>query len=105
MPKNPKRKRNSAITVKDSVTVVFAEDIDQAREYKAILQNSDIPAVIRKADTDPVAGIAVMVPEEYLDEAHVLIESQHAYDDFYELAFEQDEADELLDGELTDDAY
>ena len=35
-----------------------------------------------------------MVPEDYLDEAHVIIESQGAYDDFYDFALEDDEDDQ-----------
>ena len=41
-----------------------------------------------------------MVPEECLDEAHVVIESQDAYDDFYDFALE-DESD--IDTELDND--
>ena len=47
-------------------------------------------------------GIAVMVPEDSLDEAHVVIESQDAYDDFYDLALE-DEEDNDFDSGLFED--
>jgi hypothetical protein len=40
-----------------------------------------------------------MVPEDFLDEAHVIIESQHAYDDFYDYALEED------DGDFDDDFF
>jgi hypothetical protein len=32
-----------------------------------------------------------MVPEEFLDEAHVVIESQDAYDDFYDFSLDDEE--------------
>ena len=43
-----------------------------------------------------------MVPEDFLDEAHVVIESQDAYDDFYDFAME-DEDDLDFDADLLDD--
>jgi len=45
-----------------------------------------------------------MVPEEYLDEAHVVIESQQAYDDFYDFALD-DETDGEFDSELFEDDF
>ena len=36
-----------------------------------------------------------MVPEDHLDEAHVVIESQDAYEDFYDLALEDEYAGEF----------
>jgi hypothetical protein len=43
-----------------------------------------------------------MVPEDFLDEAHVVIESQDAYDDFCD--FTMDEDDDLdFDSDLLDD--
>ena len=31
-----------------------------------------------------------MVSEEFIDEAHVIIESQHTYDDFYDFSMEDE---------------
>jgi len=107
MAKHSKKKNSSVSNVRDFVTVIFARDIEQARQCRKLLQDNEIPAVIKK---DPTAGqvgqgIAVMVPEDFLDEAHVLIESQSAYDDFYDLAFEDDESPEPFDTDLTDDDF
>jgi len=44
-----------------------------------------------------------MVAEEFLDEAHVIIESQQAYDDFYDFAIEEDEGD--FDDDFFEDEY
>jgi len=46
----------------------------------------------------------VMVPEDYLDEAHVIIESQNAYDDFYDFALE-DQEEEDFDSQLFEDEF
>jgi len=45
-----------------------------------------------------------MVPEEFLDEAHVVIESQDAYDDFYDLALE-DEEETDFDSDLFEEDF
>jgi hypothetical protein len=46
---------------------------------------------------------AIMVPEECADEATVIIESQDAYDDFYDFALEDDKDD--FDVDFFDDEY
>jgi len=43
-----------------------------------------------------------MVPEDHLDEAHIRIESQGTYNDFYEMAF-QDEDEEDVHDDFDDD--
>jgi hypothetical protein len=108
MAKQQKEKQSSVSNIQDFVTVVFAEDIEQARQSRELLRSNDIPAVIKKSIKSEVGGqsIAVMVPEDFLDEAHVLIESQNVYNDFYDLAFEDNEEDiEPLDSNLTDDDF
>lgn len=113
MAKHPKKKHSSApprragIDVRDFVTVVFVEDIEQARQCREVLRSNEVPAIIKKDATGNLGGhgIAVMVPEDSLDEAHVLIESKDAYDDFYDLAFEDDEDVEPFDSNLTDDGF
>ena len=103
-----KRMNNSSgqTDLKDLVVVTLLSDADQAREYETLLQLNDIPAVA-KDQYDPRGehkGIAIMVPEDYLDEAHVVIESQDAYDDFYDFALEdEDEMD--FDADVFDDEF
>ena len=46
-----------------------------------------------------------MVPEEYLDEAHVIIESQDAYDDYYDFASEETEDVSDPDGPFFEDEF
>jgi len=104
MRKRPRKTKNSQAELKDFVTVAFAEDWEQAKDYESLLRNNDIPATITEQHDRSVAGksIAVMVPEDFLDEAHVVIESQGAYDDFYDFALEDDDEDDF-NGDLFED--
>ena len=104
MAKRPKKTEKSPAKLQDFVVVAFAEDWEQARDRQALLRSNDIPAVVRQQDEEATntKGIAIMVPEEFLDEAHVVIESQDAYDDFYDIALEdEDETD--FDSDLFED--
>ena len=104
MTKRPKKTQKSQSELQDFVVVTFAMDIEQAKDYETLLKNDDIPAVIKEQNEEPMStkGIAVMVPEDFLDEAHVVVESQNAYDDFYDLALE-DEEDNDFDSDLFED--
>jgi hypothetical protein len=103
MDNHMNRNDRSQAKVKDMVVVTYVDDMDQAREYETLLRLNDIPAAIKEPlGTDDTGGIALMVPEDFLDEAHVVIESQDAYDDFYDLAIdEEDDAD--FDADVFDD--
>ena len=104
MSKRSKKGHKSKAKLEGYVVVAFSEDMDQAREYKTLLEANDIPATITEQDEHAVGSkeVAVMVSEEFLDEAHVIIESQHAYDDFYDLSLE-DESEMDFDGDFYDD--
>lgn len=89
--------RNS---VKDFVTVAFAEDLELARQHKQILEENGIHAVVRQADanTGQNPGIPVMVREEDLDQAHDLIASNASFEEFFDLFFQNaDWEDEDMD--------
>lgn len=92
----PSLKKDGA-QLQELVVVTLAENIEQARDYETLLKANDIPVVIKEQTEEPVktGGIAVMVPEDHLDEAHVVIESQDAYEDFYDLALEDEDTGEL----------
>jgi hypothetical protein len=105
MAKRPKKEQKSQAKLKDFVVVTFVEDIGQAREYETLLKVNDIPAII-KEQFDPTMSsrdIAIMVPEDFLDEAHVVIESQDAYDDFYDFALEDQEDTDFENAPFEDD--
>jgi hypothetical protein len=107
MHKHPNKNNKGQGKVKEYVVVAFVDDMEQAREYETLLRLNDIPAVI-KEQLDPGAdgkAVAIMVPEDFLDEAHVVIESQDAYDDFCDYTLDEDDAvnfdsDTLDDEEL-----
>ena len=105
MAKSYKRSPRSRQGVQDLVTVAFAEDLEQANDYKALLKENDIPVVVKESTRTPeVRSFAVMVPEDFLDEAHVIIESQDSYWDFYQYPSE-DEDEAFSDDGLEDEAF
>jgi len=90
MAKRSKKTQKSQTKLRELVIVAFAEDLDQAKDYETLLKNNYIPAIINEQNDESTNTkcFAVMVPEDFLDEAHVVIESQDAYDDFYDTALE-----------------
>jgi len=105
MTKHFRKNEKSQSKLKDFVVVTFVDDLEQAREYETLLRVNDIPAVIKEQvdPSDSGKGIALMVPEDFLDEAHVVIESQDAYDDFYDFALEDEEESDFDSGLFEDD--
>jgi hypothetical protein len=103
-----KKHRNSdesgQTNLQDLAIVTYVSDMDQAREYETLLRVNDIPAVIKeKLDPSGDNNVAILVPEDYLDEAHVVIESQDAYDDFYDFADDEPESEDEMDMEEDSD--
>ena len=98
---NRRKKQKKQSSLQEFVTVAFAEDIELAKQYKKMLNDSEISAAIKTQPnfSSGAPGIAVMVPEDDLDEAHVLIESQGANDSFYDLAFRD------IDNEGTGESF
>jgi hypothetical protein len=106
MVRRSKKTQKSQARMDGYVVIAFAEDIDQAMEFKTLLDSNDVPAMIKEQEeqSETSEEIAVMVPEEYIDEAHVIIESQQAYDDFCDFALGDDsEAD--FEEDLYEDEY
>jgi hypothetical protein len=91
---------NSKSALHDYITVAVAEDIDLANEYRDILAKNDIPAVTaaQRSYSSMTSAIAVMVPENFLEQAQDIIESRQEFDHFIDDAFNdpdswQDEPD------------
>ncbi len=106
MAKRSKKGHRSQAKMQGYVVVTFAEDLEQAREYKTLLEVNDVSAIINKQEEQSLGSkeIAVMVPEDFLDEAHVIIESQNAYDDFYDYSLENEENGDF-DDELFEEDF
>ena len=105
MAKRSDKKQKSQIQTGEMVVVTFVEELENARDYQAILISNDIPSTVKNCDEEAQESrtYAVMVPEEFLDEAHVIIESQDSYDDFYDFAI--DDEDDDFDSDLLDDEF
>ena len=101
-----RRSKKTQGKLQEFVVVTFADDLEQARDYETLLKTNDIPAVLKEQDEQSMSTkcVAIMVPEDFLDEAHVVIESQDAYDDFYDFAIE-DEDDSDFDSDLFEDEF
>jgi hypothetical protein len=99
-----RKSQKTQIDPKELVVVSFAEDVEQAKEYEALLKSNDIPAMVKERYDKATDSneIAVLVPDEFIDEAHVVIESQDAYDDFYDINMAEDE-DSAFDDDFSDD--
>jgi len=96
MTKRSTKSQKAQTESHEFVVVTFAKDWEQAKDYETLLKNNDIPTIIREQHEDAESsGIAVLVAEDFIDEAHVIIESQDAYDDFYDLALEQEDDGEF----------
>ena len=106
MAKRSRKTRKTATKLKELVAVVLAEDAEQAKEYQTLLESNDMPVSINEQhdQTTGEVSFAVMVPEDFIDEAYVVVESQGAYDDFYDLALDEDD-DLNFDDSLYDDEY
>lgn len=102
MARRARKKPKVGQNVQDYVAVAFARDEIEAKDYEALLRSDDIPVTVKpQIDADTGSeGYSVMVPEEFVDEAYVIIESQDAYDDFYDDATD-DETD--FDATFFDD--
>ena len=94
MAKNPDKKTQKTQTkTQEFVVVTITNDYEQAGNYQTLLKANDIPAEINQSN-DPAtesANFVLTVPEDCIDEAHVIIESQDAYDDFYDLTLEEND--------------
>jgi hypothetical protein len=102
MKTKKEKKQGQVNSSMELVTVAFAEDMDLAKEYRDMLKENEIPCAI-KAKSNPASdfdGVAILVPEDFLDEAHELIESKSSVADFYDLAFGDDSIE--LDDEADD---
>lgn len=107
-----RKSKTNGKTVIDFVTVAFAEDMELARQYKELLEDNEIVARIKRQPNMAESGfsdIAILVPEESLDEAHALISEQASHSDFFDMVFEGPESDHIeyshFESEEDEDLY
>ena len=92
MTRRHKKGQKSQANLQELMVVTFADDMDQAKDYETLLKNNDIPVLVKEhyEQSASLKGIAILVPEDFIDEAHVVIESQDTYDDLCEFTLEDD---------------
>ena len=97
--------KETKVGLQELVVATITEDIEEAKNYEILLKSSDIPTMIREQheQENDSQMFAVMVPEDFLDEALVVIESQDAYDDFYD--FSSEDNDDDFGSESLDDCF
>lgn len=84
-------KEEKKLTVEQEMSVVaHADDYALAEEYSLLLEDNGIPNIVKNRDEDEDGnfGISILVPEQYYDEAHMIIESQQTHNDFYDFFFD-----------------
>jgi len=96
--------RNHSRGTQELVVVATSSTLDEAKEYETLLKNNDIPAMTKERPNEFGEGThyAVYVPDDMADEAHVVIESQDAYDDFYDFGLNEENEDDL-EGDIFED--
>ncbi len=100
MAKCSKKTKKQQPSTPGLAIVIVEKELRKAKDYETLLKASDIPAMVREQNDEITGdGFALLVPEDHLDEAHVIIESQNAYDDFYDIILD----DEDFDDDFPDD--
>jgi hypothetical protein len=96
--------RNHSRGTQELVVVATSTTMLEAKEYETLLKNNDIPAMVKERENEFGEGFhyAVYVPDDMADEAHVVIESQDAYDDFYDFGLDEENEDDL-EGDIFED--
>jgi len=91
-------------SAQELAVVATASTLEDARDYETLLKNNDIPAIVKERPNEFGDGThsAVYVTDDMVDEAHVIIESQDAYDDFYDFGLDEENEDDL-EGDIFED--
>ena len=68
----------------DCIAVKVTDNQEEAELFLALLNINHVPATLKREAAN-INQIAVMVPRDFLDEAHVVIEGQYDDEDFFSL--------------------
>jgi len=91
MTRRSEKKQTSQVKLQDYVVVTVVQDYDLARDLETLLRTNEIDAMVKEDSSESSDKYSILVPEEHIDEAHVVVESQDAYDDFYDCAMEDED--------------
>jgi len=96
MGKRTRKSQKTQSRLQELVIIATADTMEEAKEYEKLLKNNDIPAMVKQHQDEFTESkrFVVMAPEEMADEAHVIIESQDAYDDFYDSGLDDENEDD-----------
>ena len=105
MAKRSRKAQKTAVKAQELSFVTLASSKDEAKGYKAMLEANDIPVTTKAQHGSPKDsdGIAILVPEEFVGQAQVVIESQNAYDDFDEYSFDDEDYDDDFNEDFNED--
>lgn len=107
MGKRTRKSQRTQSRLQELVVVATADTAEEAREYEKLLKNNDIPAMVKQQQDEFTESrrFVVMTPEDMADEAHVIIESQDAYDDFYDSGLDDENEDDSESDIFEDDEF
>jgi len=96
--------RNHSRGMQELVVVATSSSLDEAKDCETLLKTNDIPAMVKERQNEFGEGthFAVYVPDDMVDEAHVVIESQDTYYDFFDLGLDEENEDDL-EGDIFED--
>jgi len=103
MGKRARKSHKTQTKLQELVVVATADTAEEAKDFEKLLKNNNIPAMVKRQQDEFTESkrFVVMAPEEMADEAHVIIESQDAYDDFYDSGLDDEEDD--LEGDIFEE--
>jgi hypothetical protein len=104
MVKRTGKRHKTKSQLQELVVIAMVDTAEEAKDYEKLLKNNDIPAIVKQQQDEfsETKRFVVMTQEEMVDEAHVIIESQDAYDDFYDSGLDDENEDEA-EGDIFED--
>jgi hypothetical protein len=107
MAKRSRKSHKGQTKLQELAVVATAETSEEAKELETLLKNNDIPAMVKRQQDEfaDAKRFVVMVPEENVDEAHVIIESQDAFDDFYDSELYDENEDDFEGNIFEEDEF
>ena len=94
----------SLTSQQEMMVVAHAEDAELANDYVQLLDDNGIISRVSPRDAQDGFGVAIEVPEDFYDEAHMIIDSQQSDNGFYDFFYEDPDSIDC-DSELDYDDY
>ncbi|MBC8490000.1 MAG: DUF2007 domain-containing protein [Phycisphaerae bacterium] len=105
MAKRGQKSGKSKVKSEPLAAVTFLDNYSEVEECQLLLESNGIPVIIKDVKVEGNREeFAVLVAEEYLEDAQYLIENETNDDDFYGFEFDLDDEFEM-DFERFDDEF